>query len=336
MKNLKNKFIAFGIIMLVLLSIVQFPIMANTEKESIILKKSEKEFLLYYKDICNQEFEFAFSQNKDEKEENLNFTKSALDQKTENALNVAYIDNTIYDLFFTASKTAYLWIRNTENKMLLEAELVNLENVLDDNAINLVDTTTKRIQVDTTKTHSINKTVNGVDTTITTGKVVITGKENSSYFYKLIKISDENADAKQLFELAEKIDERTNNTYDSLCLTKQFYDLYTKLIPENEEWTEVANLEILQPENTVNGDKYIVWVKEQTEANSTIDAKFLNCVYEYEEGRDKKEETIVETVKLPVTFDSGTILFIILAFISIALVISIIAKVRSNRKDENK
>lgn len=152
MKGSKIKFVVFGIIMLVLLSIIQLPTMASTNtEESIVLKKSDKEFLLYYKNICNNEFEFAFSQNQDEKEENLNFKKSALDQITENASNVAYIDETIYDLFFTNTKTAYIWIRNTENKMLLKADLVNLENALDDKAINLVDTTTKRIQVDTSK-----------------------------------------------------------------------------------------------------------------------------------------------------------------------------------------
>lgn len=337
MKGSKIKIIAFGIIMLVLLSIIQLPIMANTntEQESIVLKKADKEFLLYYKNICNSEFEFAFSSNKNEEEENLNFTKSALDQNTDKALNVAYIDETIYDLFFTTSKTAYIWIRNIENKVLVTADLVNLENALDDTMTNLVDTTTKRIEVDTTKTHSTNEIINGVDTTITTGKVVIKEKENASYYYELIKISNENADAKHLFELAEKIQKGTNDTYDSLCLTNEFYDLYTKLIPENTKWTEVTNSEILQPEDTVNGDKYIVWIKEETATDTTIDAKFLTCVYEYEEGRDKTEETIVETVKLPVTFDNGTILFIVLGIIAIALVIIIIAKVRSNRKDEN-
>lgn len=333
MKKSKIKFIAFGIIMLVLLSIIQLPTMASTNTEgSVVLKKSDKEFLLYYKNISNNEFEFAFSQIQDEKEENLNFKKSALDQMTENASNVAYIDETIYDLFFTNTKTAYIWIRDTENKMLLKADLVNLENALDDKAINLVDTTTKRIQVDTSKTHSTNQIVNGVDTTITTGKVVIREKENASYYYELIKISDENVEAKQLFELAEEIDKGANNTYDSLCLTKQFYDLYMKLIPT--KWNEVTNSEILQPEKTVDGDKYIVWIKEETDTDSTIDAKFLRCVYEYDEGREQKEETIVETVKLPVTFDSGTILFIALGIIAIALIIIIIAKVRSSRKDE--
>lgn len=137
-----------------------------------------------------------------------------------------------------------------------------------------------------------------------------------------------------MFELAEEIDKGTNNTYDSLCLTKQFYDLYIKLIPETTKWTEVTNSEILQPEKTVDGDKYIVWIKEETDTDSTIDAKFLRCVYEYDEGRNQKEETIVETVKLPVTFDSGTILFIALGIIAIALIIIIIAKVRSSRKEE--
>lgn len=76
-------------------------------------------------------------------------------------------------------------------------------------------------------------------------------------------------------------------------------------MPSNSEWTAVENSEILQPENTVEGDKYIVYIKETKGNDETVDAKFLTCVYKEDAGVDKEEKTITETVKLPVTFDSG-------------------------------
>lgn len=100
-------------------------------------------------------------------------------------------------------------------------------------------------------------------------------------------------------------------------------------MPSNSEWTAVENSEILQPENTVEGDKYIVYIKETKGNDETVDAKFLTCVY-------KEEKTITETVKLPVTFDSGAILFTVLGIIIIALAIFVFIRIKSNKKDENK
>ena len=108
------------------------------------------------------------------------------------------------------------------------------------------------------------------------------------------------------------------------------------LIPTDSEWTEVENFEIVQPENTVEGDKYIVYLKEETANSTTVDVKFLTCAYKVDEGVDQKEETIIETVKLPVTFDRGTVLFIILGIIVLALVIFAIIRVKANKKYENK
>ena len=51
---------------------------------------------------------------------------------------------------------------------------------------------------------------------------------------------------------------------------------------------------------------------------------------------DKEEKTITETVKLPVTFDSGAILFTVLGIIIIALAIFVFIRIKSNKKDENK
>lgn len=344
MRKSTIKFLAFGIIILMLLSLVQLPVMAATENETtvskIILKKAENAYMIYYKDICNAEFEFAFATSKDAK--TLDFTSSAKDQVTDEGLNIAYITEATLATYFADSDVAYVWIRDVNDNILVEADEINLNNVLDDEMIELVDTTTKRItNIDTTQKHETNAIIDGVDTTVTIGKVVIEPKENATYSYELVKVSEENADAKKLFEVAEKIQAGTENTYESLSLTEEFYNLYMQTIPKAEDWTLVENNEILQPENTKDGDKYVVWIKEDIKNNTgkvdtTIDAKFLICEYEYEQGKDEIEETIIETVKLPVTFDNGTILFIALGIIVIALIIVIAMKVKTNKKDESK
>lgn len=336
MKNLSTKFVAFTMILLMLLSILSLPVMAETTEEKVVLKKSEKEFLIYYKDFCNDDFEFAFSSNKEEREEDLSFTASAKDQLTENALNVAYINEALYDQYFTTNK-AYIWIRDNSDNIVVSADLVDLTDVLDDEMIEVVNNTTKRITVDTTQTHETHQMIDGVDTTVTTGKVVIDEKNGAKYSYQLVKLTDETTDANKLFELAEALQKDISDTYTNLSFSKQFYDLYMELMPETDtEWTNVENSEILQPENTVEGDKYIVYLKEEMANSTTVDAKFLTCVYKADEGVDQKEETITETVNLPVTFDSGSILFIALGIIVLALLVFVIIRVKTNKKDENK
>ena len=333
MKKSTIKLVAFGMLVLMLLSIFTVPVKAETY-EKVVLKKANKEFLIYYKDICNDEFEFAFSLDKSQPTDDL-FTRSAKDQADEGALDVAYVDETLYDTYFTTNK-AYIWIKDNNDQMVVSADLVDLTDALNDGMIELVNNTTKRIDVDTTQTHETHEIVDGVDTTITTGKVVVDEKSGAKYSYTLTRLTDTTTKANKLFELAEALKEDISDTYTNLRLSKQFYDLYMELMPTNSEWTEVENSEILQPDNTVEGDKYIVYLKEETADSTTVDAKFLTCVYKADEGVEQKEETITETVKLPVTFDSGTILFIILGIIVLALVIFAIIRVKANKKDENK
>ena len=333
MKKSTIKLVAFGMLVLMLLSIFTVPVKAETY-EKVVLKKANKEFLIYYKDICNDEFEFAFSLDKSQPTDDL-FTRSAKDQADEGALDVAYIDATLYDTYFATNK-AYIWIKDNNDQMLVSADLVDLTDALNDGMIELVNNTTKRIDVDTTQTHETHEMVDGVDTTVTTGKVVVDEKGGAKYSYTLTRLTDTTTKANKLFDLAEALKEDISDTYTNLSLSKQFYDLYMELMPTNSEWTEVENSEILQPDNTVEGDKYIVYLKEEIADSTTVDAKFLTCVYKADEGVDQKEETITETVKLPVTFDSGTILFIILGIIVLALVIFAIIRVKANKKDENK
>ena len=53
--------------------------------------------------------------------------------------------------------------------------------------------------------------------------------------------------------------------------------VYEKLKPTNQDdWIEVQNNEILQPDDTKDGEQYILWLKEDNETNSKIDIQFLS------------------------------------------------------------
>ena len=311
MKKLKQtKLLALTIIVLMLAAIFQLPVMADT-KDNVILEKAEG-YLIYYKDICNNEFEFAFSNDSAENVENLVFKSSAKDSTSEGALNIAYVNQALKDTYFNdVTKSTYLWIRNLNDEMLVTADKIDLSKALNDDMIEVVNNT------------------------ITVGKVVIDEpKQDSKYYYQLVKVDEANAEATELFNLAEQLKTEITGTYESLSLSKKFYDLYQQLMPDARGWTLVENNEILQPEEARKDDKYIVYLKEETDPNTyVVDAKFLVCDYTPEEGVD--QTTVEEIVKLPVTFDSGTILFITLGIIVLALVIVAIIK-RTNKKDENK
>lgn len=331
MKKTKIKCMVILIIALTIISIIKLPVTANSENEKIILKKAEKEFIIYYKDLCNNEFQFAISKDKNTKEENLEFTNSVKDQLTENSLNVAYIDETLFDKVFSNNNIAYIWLKDEKDNTLIEANKIDLNNVLDNKMVDFVNNVTKKINVDTTKKYETIETIDDVKTTVTVGKVEVKEKENATYYYKLVKADDTNSKEKELFKLAEKIEQGTTNTYESLKLTNEFYKLYNDLVPTVDAWKKVNNSEILQPETARNGDKYIVWLKEVNNNEEVIDAKFLVSVYGYTKDYKKEDKIITETVKLPVTYDS-VLLIVVFAIIVLAIIIVFVLKVKSDKK----
>lgn len=335
MKKVLIKSIMLGIIAFILSAIIQNPVKAN-ETGNVILKKSEKEFIIYYEEICNEEFEFAFSlTNNDSEEQNLNYTKSAKDQLSEDSLNVAYIDETIYDNFFKENNESYIWIRNKNDEVVIKAGKVDLKNYLEDDMVNVVNLITKQIDVDTTQKNRTNEIINGVDTTVITGKVVITEDKNSTYYYQMFKVTDENSEYAKMFNLASKINDGISGTYNQIKATKEFYDIYMKLQPQIQDssWTKVENMEIMQPENSQNNDKYVIWLKQEDGNNITIDAKFLISTRAYEEKWEPEQIVVKETVKLPITYDSMA-LFIILGIIIIGIVVIVILRKKSNKQEK--
>ena len=338
MKSSTIKFLILGITMVMFFSVMTMPVNAESEYENVILKKADNEFMVYYNDICNDIFQFAISNDSSTDEANLNYTSSVKDKVDDGALNVAFIDDTNNP---ENKDEVYIWIKDDEDNVLISGEKIDLREAIDDEKLNLINTTTianndtSRIKVDTTQTQTRNVMVDGVDTTVTTGKIVIDGKDGAKYYYELLNANDTASDARKLYDMADKINNYSGDTYGKLKLAKEFIDLYTGLMPQDSDWTEVENNEIMQPEDTVTGDKYVVYIKEVAEDGTEIvDVKLLECIRKEDQGKNQKEETVTEVVKSPVTYDS---IALIIAFVVIVLAIIIVAilKVKSNRKSDN-
>jgi hypothetical protein len=313
MKKISKLILLFGLLAL----IVMAPNTIFANSESIILKKSG-EYLIYNTEAMNDEFTFAFG--KENKKDDLIFFQSAKDSNTSDAKNVAYVDETT-KAYFNENSEAFL-----------------------NNAINkdIVDTTTKRISVDTTQSNTTETTIDGVRTEVTKGKIVITDSETAKYSYILIKLptEDENNYSK-LMNSAEKLSNTADlqkiNFIQKLNLMKEFYSLYMNLQPkaDDESWQEVQNSQILQPEDSKDGEKYIVFIKSVDGNTTKIDVQFLTSYTEYNQLYEKETITIKETSKLPVTYDENITLIIFFAIIIVAIVVVLVIREKVSNKKEN-
>ena len=250
------------IVFSILMSVFVVSTYASSTNDVIVLKKSEKRYLIYYKELCNSVFQFAISDKIDTDVEELTFINSAKDSTNEGALYVAFIDETNY-----SDGDMYIWVKDDSDNLVIEGEKIDLTNPLDDDIIEFINTTTivnketDRIKVDTTQTQTTNTEVDGVDTTITTGKMIIDGNTNSKYSYVLYSANDKTSNAGKIYELSDKINNFSGNSYEKLELAREFYNLYILQMPKDSEWKNIENNTILQPEDTVAGDKFIVYIK---------------------------------------------------------------------------
>ena len=342
MKSSKIRVVFFVIaILLALLT----PVYAETENEVIVLKKATNKYLIYFDNLYNNAFQFAISADGTANESDLTFKSSAKDGTAEDALNVAFVDETNNPL---NEEEIFIWVKDNTDTTVISGKKIDLKNnILDDDIINFINTTTlankdtTRIKVDTTQTQTTNSIVDGVDTTIKVGKIVIEGNSDSTYSYVLLPANDNNTDAGKLYELADKINNYSGNSYGKLKLAQEFYDLYLQLTPNDSDWKDASNNEILQPEDTKAGDKFVVYIKESKKTGEeVIDIKLLECIREEAKGENQKEETITENVrkavKLPVTYDSIALIVIFVLLVLAIVFVALLKNKYSNGKHSNK
>ena len=311
----KKKFLLALIIMI---GIMILPIIVNASNENVqILQESSTDYIIYVKGHLNEELEFAFSNNKNADKTALTYKTSALDS-TSAKNNVVYIDN-------YTTENDFLWVKDTKGNFILEAVAIDLTNALTENELTSIQKITKVINVDTTQTVTTEKTVGTTTTTTTVGKLVI--KDSGKFTYQIVKLPNTN-DYNNFMSLAERISKFNSSTdfYTKLEVYEEFNTLFTNLSNNlsGTTWTTVTNTEVLQPEDTSDGEQYIVWLKNTD--TDTLDVQFLTS------KKVETEEKIVEEVrtKLPVTYDNNTLLFV-LGGVIIAIII-VALRIRSLKK----
>ena len=308
MRNLKNKII-FLVGMFLLILLLGLPVNAANENLQLV-KQSDTDFLIYINGHLEETFEFAFSN--DETEPTV-FCEAATDE-ADGGNYIAYTNQ------YTTGK--YIWAKDSEDTYFVEGVELDFSSAIPKNELDAIQNVTNKIPVDTTRVQVEEKTVSGNKVTVTTGKVVF--KNEGDYRYQIVKLPG-TSEYTELMDLAERISKTNSEAdmYKKIGIYTRFNDLYNKLSSElTDTWTEVENQEILQPEESENGDKYVLWINDGT----IIDAQFLTSKY--------VEEKIVEkiTTKLPVTYDNN-ILLVIFAILVIAI-IAVSIRIKGLKEDK--
>lgn len=324
------KKIFFNIISIVFIMsivLIQLPVKAVTEDNKIIIQKSEKDFIIYYKEFCNNQFNFAFSTDKDTKKEDLIFISSVEDKIQDERLNTAYTNEKIFDDYFKENdKQAYIWIKDSNGDYKIEGEKIDLsKNVMTDSQIEYVDNTTKRIKGEE-KNSSITNVWTDKDKvkhTVILSQYEIAKEANTEYYYQLVKIpnGETKGDNAKLYDLASKLQEGISSKYEKFEIQKEFYDLYNKLYPKDNDskWEKTEDGYIVEPNDTITGDRYIIWLKAVKDGKITKDAKFLLC---YQEDDEEKEKyTPMEVVRTPKTYDSKVLLIAFGLIVALIIVV---------------
>ena len=318
------------ILILLVITISSISGIVNASNENIqIIKKSGNEYLIYISEHMDSQFEFAFSNDQGADKETLGYKSSILDSTSEKN-NVAYIDNSLYTTYFSGK--TYFWARDLSGKYFAEKVEVDLSKAIEESNVNLINNLTKIIKVDTKNTITTSEVVNEVKVTKTVGKVDVL--EEGTTYYQLVKLPA-SEDYNEFMKTAEKIanDKIENNMYAKLEVANKFSDYYNRLVPDIDDanWIKVSNNTILQPEESHNGEQYILWLKTENNHENKIDVQFLTCFEDY------KPEVISEkiTTKLPVTYDNP-ILFIILAVLVVAFVVVLILRNKSEKTKTEK
>lgn len=326
MKKQKIKLILVALMFII--GIILSTSVFGANEEIQILQKAENQYMIYIADNMYASFEFAYSNDKEINKEHLNYKTAAKDAETEEKNYVAYVDEKIYTEFF--SKPTYLWARTIEGEYFVEGIEIDLEKATKQSEVDLVNNITKIIKVNTQNTVTTGEMQGEVKVTKVAGKVDILEEGNT--YYQLIELPN-NEQYNELMKTAEQISNNKveNNMYAKLEVTRKFVDLYKELVPEitDKNWIKVENNEILQSEDSKQGEQYILWLKTENNKETKIDAQFLTCFEDY------KPEVISEKIvtKLPVTNDNP-VLFIILGILVIAFVIILFLRLKTNKKED--
>ena len=324
MKSQFKRLLSIVILVISILAIIPMAVYAEDKNNTVLLKNSEDAYIIYVEEALNTDFLFSFTNNKEAKAEELIFSASGLDA---NESNVAYMSKEEAETLKTSS--IYMWLDINGELSVVE---IDLDQAVTEKEVTFVNTTTKRLDVDTTGSLDTAEEVEGVKITHSQGKVKIT-EEGENFSYYIEKVESE--ETTNFVSLANKImaSEELKN-YEKIKLIKEFDNQYNEMISNITKWEKVAeNKEILQPQESKKDDIYLVWVKNNV--NNETDVQILLCDDKQKiEVEEAKKVTIYETVKLPVTYDTIITLIIALVVLIAIIIALVIIKKRLNHKEQ--
>lgn len=297
-------------------------ILAASENNISLVKINSTEYIVYVKNL-NETFKYAVSNNN-----TLEPTEYDISSLDANNNNVAIIDlNTLSD------GNLYLWIKNSNNEVVVRP--VDLNDYISYDDVTSINQMTKKISV---KSDEQEQTVTDSDdktTTVITGKTVITDEETKNYEYSLVKLPAEKEQINELANLIEKIKTFENGTdmYTVTTTYKNFLNTYNNII-DTIEFKEVENMEIMQPEDSYTGDRYVMFLRKlDGDVKLQEDIQILTCKRIEDNGVDKvvNQKEVEKAVKLPITGDN---LLLICGFVAlvVALIVLLVIKKNSNSK----
>ena len=320
------------IIMMFALIVFVLPKLVNAANNDVAILNVNGDYAIYLNGKENAKFKFAFTNDKtitaENAKEKLNFAQNWDDS---NKNSIACLEKS--DATIDFEKTVYMWIQ-TEAEGIYSVEL-NLNNVLTQKEMKDIENLTQKIKTNTDNTITTTTQKNGVITTTTVGQLNITDSKDYKYKYELIKLDgNESEGVKKLNTLLDTLRNKYDNMsmFDKISLVMQIKDIYEKVL-ENAKLANVTDMVISQPEDSEDGDKYIVLVQKLSDTGiESNDVKFMNCTKEDNSKTEKEKVPVKSTHELPVTYDS-IVLIIVLVVVVIALIAVSIRMRKLNEKD---
>ena len=316
---------------ILLIAILIIPTKNYAAGEAATLIKINADYAIYIENYEDKEFEFAFTNDTTLTESTVQTQLTFIPSWTDtNNVNIACLeDSSAID----KTQPVIMWIRNEENVFSIE---LNLDDAITKEEMNNIESLTKIISVSTENETTETTNEDGVTITETVGQIDITDSEECNYKYQLIKIDgNESENAKKLISMVDDL----QNSYSSLSMYKKIETVKTiqnvyNALKEEGTWKDVENRIIYQPQDSVDGDQYIVLLQQLADGNIIKeDVQFLICTDGHDEKYVKEVNVVKQTATLPITYDS-IILFIILA---VVLIVATIVIIRMKKlKEENK
>ncbi len=330
-----KKKVSLKIVFTILMSLILIVMLSTTAKAAVSdfeVIKSGEDYIFYIEGYESAKFQFAFSNDSETKVTELEFINNWTDN---NDVYVACLDS---EMKIDLTKDVFFWVQNENNEMLIEGEKVELSTVLSKELMVNFESLTKLIKVDLTQKNTKTEDVDGVKISKTTGKVVITDSTDYTYKYSLIKVDD----SITVVSFLEQLDVISKKYNDMTMLEKIKEIKSLKISYENLlkdiNWIDVADMTINQPEESVQGDKYIVLLQKLENDNViATDIQILNCFESEEIVKENEKIPVKVTTKLPVTGEDIT-LYVILGIIILVIIAIIVrmAIIKAKGKNENR